>query len=169
MCCYRLLVAVLWQCLVIVALTNPARAEPTHIAAELMSESAAPAGESVTLAIHMRPEPGWHGYWLNPGDAGLGMALEWSLPEGAKAGEPLYPVPHTLLISGLMNHVYESDFAVLVPLTLPTETQAGTRLPIAVDAQWLACTDEICVPEQARLQTTITVGPRSALDPRFDE
>jgi DsbC/DsbD-like thiol-disulfide interchange protein/cytochrome c biogenesis protein CcdA len=166
--CYRLLVAVLWQFLGIIAAAGSALAEPTHIAAELVAESPVPAGETVTLAVHMRPEKGWHGYWLNPGDAGLGMVLDWSLPDGARVGEPRYPVPHTLLISGLMNHVYESDFAVLVPFTLPDKAEVGLKLPIAVDAQWLACTDEICVPEQARLQTTVTVGPRSQPDRRFD-
>ncbi|MEZ5735085.1 MAG: protein-disulfide reductase DsbD family protein [Novosphingobium sp.] len=167
--CYRLLVAVLWQCLGILVFTTSAWAEPNHIAAELVVESPAPSGKTVTLAIHMRPDKGWHGYWLNPGDAGLGMTLEWSLPQGATVGEPRYPVPHTLLISRLMNHVYENDFAVLVPLTLPDDARTGARLPIAVDAQWLACTDEICVPEQARLETTVTVGPRSAPDSRFDQ
>ena len=165
--CYRLLVAVLLQCCAIL-LTSPAQASDTHIAADLVAESPAPPGETVTLAIDMQPAAGWHGYWLNPGDAGLGMVLDWSLPEGASAGEPLYPVPHKLLISGLMNHVYESEFAVLVPLTLPADAHDGDMLPVEVDAQWLACTDEICVPEQARLQTTVTVGPRTGPDKRFD-
>jgi thiol:disulfide interchange protein/DsbC/DsbD-like thiol-disulfide interchange protein len=165
--CYRLLLAVLWQ-LLGVLLAAPALAAPTHIAAELVAESAVMPGGTVMLAIHMRPEPGWHGYWSNPGDAGLGMTLNWSLPEGAKAGEPLYPVPQTLLISGLMNHVYERDYAVLVPLTLAANATPGSRAPVAVEAQWLACTREICVPEQARLETTVTIGPRGAPDPRFD-
>ena len=49
------------------------------------------------LALLFRAEPGWHGYWKNPGDAGLGMTLEWDLPDGWSAGEPLYPVPHMLV------------------------------------------------------------------------
>ena len=28
------------------------------------------------------PNPGWHGYWLNPGDAGLPMDVQWQLPRG---------------------------------------------------------------------------------------
>jgi thiol:disulfide interchange protein len=166
--CYRLLVAVLWQLLAILVAV-PATAAPTHIAAELVVESAGNPGETVMLAILMRPEPGWHGYWLNPGDAGLGMTLKWSLPSGSKAGEPLYPVPQTLLISGLMNHVYEREYAVLVPLTLSANATHSNRSLVTVDAQWLACTREICVPEQARLETSQTIGPRGAPDPRFDQ
>lgn len=165
--CYRLLVAVLWQLLVIGMTAAPAQAAPTHITAELVAEAPARAGAPATLAIHMRPQAGWHGYWLNPGDAGLGMTLTWALPLGAKAGAPAYPVPDTLLIAGLMNHVYKGDYAVLVPLTLPAGVKPGDRLSVAVDAQWLACTDSICVPEKARLETVMTAGTR-APDPRFD-
>lgn len=164
----RLLAASIWQCLTILLLAAPALATPTHIAAELVAEGPAEPGETVTLAIHMRPDSGWHGYWLNPGDAGLGMILDWELPSGAQAGEPQYPVPHTLIVSGLMNHVYEDDYAVLVSLTLPKDAQRRSVLPVAVDAQWLACTDEICVPEQARLETTVKVGEATGPDPRFD-
>ncbi|MFA7603389.1 MAG: protein-disulfide reductase DsbD domain-containing protein, partial [Novosphingobium sp.] len=166
--CYRLLIAVLWQLCALLSATPAAQAAQTHIAAELVAESAGNPGDTVWLAFHMRPAPGWHGYWLNPGDAGLGMTLDWSLPTGAKAGEPRYPVPRTLLIAGLMNHVFEHEYAVLVPLTLPVDATPGSRIPAAVEAQWLACTDQICVPERARLATTIAVAPRGAPDPRFD-
>jgi thiol:disulfide interchange protein/DsbC/DsbD-like thiol-disulfide interchange protein len=166
--CYRLLVAVLWQLCALLLIPAPAQAAPNHIHPELVAESSALPGETVTLAIAMRPEQGWHGYWLNPGDAGLGMALDWSLPPGANAGEPRYPVPDTLLIAGLMNHVYKGPYAVLVPLTLPRDAQPGATLPIAVAAQWLACTDQICVPERATLRTSITVAPPGPADPRFD-
>ncbi|MEO6093060.1 MAG: thioredoxin family protein [Novosphingobium sp.] len=122
-----------------------------HIAATLVAEGPGAPGGTVMLAFDMKPEPGWHGYWSNPGDAGFGMSLDWSLPERATAGAPRYPVPSTLLVAGLMNHVYESEYAVLVPLVLPPDAQPGTRLPIRVKADWLACTDRVCVPEKAEL------------------
>ncbi|HNN56351.1 MAG TPA: protein-disulfide reductase DsbD family protein, partial [Novosphingobium sp.] len=143
-------------------------AGPSHIAAELVAESAARPGETVLLALHMRPEPGWHGYWQNPGDAGLGITLDWTLPKGASAGALQYPVPTTLLLSGLMNHVYERDYAVLVPMPLPAEAAPGTELPLRAHAEWLACTDKICVPESAELTGTVAVGAPGPRDPRFD-
>ncbi|QVM85377.1 protein-disulfide reductase DsbD family protein [Novosphingobium decolorationis] len=139
-----------------------AMAAPNHIAARLVAAPGAEAGKETTLAIAMSPEKGWHGYWLNPGDAGLGMQLDWSLPEGARAGDQRYPVPHTLLVAGLMNHVYESDYAVLVPVTLPADAKPGARIPIRVKAQWLACTEEICVPERAELATEVVLGKADA-------
>ncbi len=164
---YRRIVAMVWH-FALLLIAVPALAAPNHIAAELVAESAAAPGGTVTLAIHMRPEAGWHGYWSNPGDAGLGMALDWTLPSGVKAGAPLYPVPETLLIAGLMNHVYEHDYAVLVPLTIPANATPGTVLPISLKADWLACTDKICVPERGLLQTTVRVGAGGKPDPRFD-
>ncbi|MFT4025252.1 MAG: protein-disulfide reductase DsbD family protein [Novosphingobium sp.] len=170
----RLLLAALWSLLALILtslLATPATAAPTHISAALVAEGPAAPGQAVTLAFDMRPSAGWHGYWANPGDAGFGMGLDWALPAGAKAGPPRYPVPETLIVSGLMNHVYEHDYAVLVQLTLPAAAVPGSRLPISVQANWLACTDQICVPERAVLRTTVTVaapGTATPPDPRFD-
>lgn len=138
-----------------------------NIEATLLAEGPAKPGETVMLAIRFEPiSPEWHGYWENPGDAGYGMQLEWDLPGGWTAGEPLYPVPEQLLISGLMNHIYEGSYAVLVPLTVPTDAAQGVQ-QIGVAAQWLACTDEICVPEQGELSLALTVGGDAPLDVRF--
>ncbi len=139
-----------------------------HIAAELVAEGPVAPGQVTELAIHFRPDKGWHGYWSNPGDAGYGMTLGWTLPPGAEAGRPLYPVPQVLVIGGLMNHVYEREYAVLVPLRLPRGLVAGTRLPIELMAEWLACTDAVCLPESATLSTIVTIGGGDARDPRFD-
>ncbi len=148
-------------------LATPLSAAPTHIAATLIPEPGAMPGGEATLAIFMQPAAGWHGYWSNPGDAGLGLTLEWRLPSAASAGALRYPVPQTLLIGGLMNHVFERDYAVLVPLKLPGNVRAGDRLPISAHARWLACTLEVCVPEQAELSAELIVGS-SARDARFD-
>src|SRR5690606_32787379 len=78
----------------------PLPTQGNHIAAELVAEGPAVPGEELTLALLFTPEAGWHGYWSNPGDAGYGMELGWTLPDGWQAGEPQYPVPHRLLISG---------------------------------------------------------------------
>jgi len=130
-------------------------APPRHLAAELIAEGPAVPGETLTLALKFTPDPGWHGYWANPGDAGYGMRLEWDLPEGWTAGEPIYPVPHKLLIAGLMNHVYEGEYAVLVPIEVPESAAVQNILStIKVKGDWLVCTNEICVPESATLYLT---------------
>jgi len=131
----------------------------THIRASLVAESAVPApGQAVTVALLMQPDTGWHGYWKNPGDAGAETRIAWKLPAGVRAGELRYPVPRTLIVSGLMNYVYEADYAHLVTLTLPKGIASGTRLPIRAQVDWLACTDQICVPEKAELALDLIAG-----------
>src|SRR3569623_2620204 len=105
--------------ILIALLLAPALARADGITPELVAEGPAPPGGEVELAIHMRPAPGWHGYWLNPGDAGLPMDGTWQLPSGFAAGPLRYPVPTRREISGLMNYVYEQDYAVLVRLRVP--------------------------------------------------
>jgi DsbC/DsbD-like thiol-disulfide interchange protein/cytochrome c biogenesis protein CcdA len=143
-----------------------------HIAARLVPESDAPApGRTINIAFAMTPEAGWHGYWQNPGDAGLGMTVKWVLPKGVSIGELRYPVPETLLISGLMNHVYEGPYAILAPVTIAPDVANGMRLPIRGRAEWLACTDKICVPESADLSLDLVAGDgviTPAAQARFD-
>jgi len=143
-----------------------------HIRRSLLAETATPApGTTVTLAILMRPDKGWHGYWENPGDAGVGMTVDWNAPTGVAIGAFRYPAPERLVISGLMNHVYEHDYAVLLDVAVPAGLAKGTPIAIRGKAQWLACTDSICVPEQGEIATTLTIGD-GAISPadraRFD-
>ena len=136
--------------------------------AELVVEGSAEPGGTVMLALQFQPLAGWHGYWSNPGDAGQGISLDWTLPDGWKAGEPQFPVPHKLVISGLMNHVFEGEHAVLVPLSVPTSAKIGERYPVAVYGEWLTCSDTLCVPQWGTLRAEVTVaGQAQIIEPRF--
>jgi DsbC/DsbD-like thiol-disulfide interchange protein/cytochrome c biogenesis protein CcdA len=145
----------------------PALAQARHIVPELVAEGPAPRGGEVELAIHMRPQQGWHGYWLNPGDAGLPMRIDWRLPKGFAAGPLRYPVPTRLTVAGLMNYVFEHDYAVLVRLRVPPDAR-GT-IPVRAEAHWLACTERVCVPEQGELALDLPVGTGSPNRARFDD
>lgn len=171
----------LWLLVLLSLLAGQARAQspafPTqgkrHIAAKLVAENPAPVpGEKLTIAFRMEPEQGWHGYWKNPGDAGKGMSVEWTLPSGWRVGELRYPVPSVLMLAGLMNHVFEGPYVVLADVTVPAGARPGEAITLRVSAQWLACTDQICVPEGAELALGLTVG--AAIRPaenrtQFDE
>jgi len=144
----------------------PALAGARGIQPQLVAEGPAPPGGEVELAIYMRPAPGWHGYWVNPGDAGLPMDVQWHLPNGFAAGALRYPVPTRLEIANLMNYVFERDYAVLVRLKVPADAH-GT-VPIRAAARWLACTDKICVPEQGQLALDLPVGSGTPNRVQFD-
>ena len=149
----RLLVALL-----ALLFTAPASAR-NHIAATLVAEQAAPApGSTVTLAVRFVAEPGWHGYWKNPGDAGVETQAAWELPPGVAAGPLQFPVPKTLIVGGLMNYVYEGEHALLVDVTVPGRAAPGTVLPVRARLDWLACTDQVCVPERGTVALDLRVG-----------
>jgi DsbC/DsbD-like thiol-disulfide interchange protein/cytochrome c biogenesis protein CcdA len=144
----------------------PALLQARGIEPQLVAEGRAPPGGEIELAIHMRPAPGWHGYWQNPGDAGLPMDVQWRLPKGFAAGPLRYPVPARLTVAGIMNYVFERDYAVLVRLKVPAN--ATGIVPVRADAHWLACTEKICVPEQGQLALDLPVGAGASNRAQFD-
>ena len=153
--------------LLLAILLIPALAQARGIEPQLVAEGPAPPGGEVELALHMRTNPGWHGYWLNPGDAGLPMDVQWQLPKGFAAGPLRYPVPTRLTVAGLMNYVFERDYAVLVRLKVPADAKGA--IPIRADAHWLACTDKVCVPEQGQLSLDLPVGRGTPNRAQFDQ
>ncbi|PSJ43574.1 thiol:disulfide interchange protein [Sphingomonas deserti] len=161
--------------LVLIGLQTPLRAQPapgSNVAVSLLpGASEAPAGASIPVAIVMKPKPGWHGYWKNPGDAGAEATIAWDLPKGVTVGALRYPVPERLIVAGIMNYVYEHEHALLTELTVAADVAPGTRLPLGAKLDFLACTDKICVPESAQVSMDIVAGAAGrppVKDPRFD-
>ncbi len=163
-------------CALLFAALSPAHAQLSertpNIQAALEAETQTPApGEKVTLAIVMRPDEGWHDYWLNPGDAGTPLELEWDLPGGVTAGNIRAPVPKLLWVFEYANYVYERDHAFLVDLTLAPGIASGTALPVNLLAEWSECTDRICIPGKTALSINLTAGDGKidgAMRERFD-
>ena len=141
------------------AAAGSAQAQSTHIQPKLVAESATPApGEATTLALTMTPDKTWHGYWVNGGDAGFGLSVEWNAPEGVKIAPFRYPVPDALILFGMMNHVYEHPYALLAEVRVDESVAPGTDLTLSGVANWLACTDKVCVPERAVISVALKAG-----------
>lgn len=135
-----------------------ARATP-HIDAALVTDTKAPSsGGTVKIAIRMTPERGWHGYWTNPGDSGLPVTVEWKAPDGVRFGDLRHPAPTLLDILGIASYVHEGPFSLVATASIPKGLANGTLLPITAKLNWLACSDTLCVPESASLETTLRVG-----------
>ncbi|MGH6696556.1 protein-disulfide reductase DsbD family protein [Sphingopyxis sp.] len=151
---------------------TPAAAQSTHIQPKLVAESAAPApGDATTLALTMTPEKTWHGYWANGGDAGFGLSVDWNAPEGVTIAPFRYPVPDALILFGMMNHVYEHPYALLAEVQVDKNVTPGTDLTLSGVANWLACTDKVCVPEKAVISVALKAGDGKIARPeraRFD-
>ncbi|MDJ0978724.1 MAG: thioredoxin family protein [Erythrobacter sp.] len=157
-----------FACLASLALACAASAQETerrefygdaNIEVQLLAEDLPAPGREWTLALTFSPSaPEWHGYWKNPGDAGQGLRLTLDLPEGWEMGEALYPVPDRLLIGDLMNHIYEGEYAVLVPVSVPEDAEIEGIPTLTGYVEFLACTDRVCVPQDAVLEAGIGLG-----------
>ena len=140
-----------------------------HMSVSLVPETRGVApGGTVTLAFVMRPQAGWHGYWRNPGDAGTEPRVEWRLGEQWRADPLQYPVPQRLSVAGLMNYVFERDYALLATIHVPADAEPGVVVPVDARLDYLVCTEQLCVPETASVSTELNVGAPGRDDPSFD-
>ena len=169
---FRLLLVLMLLGAPSVTAAQDARVQRTErIAAELvpMSQWAAP-GSTAVVAVRQDIEPGWHTYWRNPGDSGGATTLAWTLPEGARAGDIVWPVPERQHLSGLMNYGYSDQVYLPVPVEIPASARPGTVLPLRVKALFLVCSAEMCVPDELTLTLDLPVREGAApADPRHGE
>ena len=135
-----------------------------HTKIEIFAESRAPApGQPLSIGLELTPKPGWHTYWLNPGDAGAATRAVWTLPAGTPPPPPLaYPVPERLVVSGLMNYVYSHPNVLLTSVMPPADLAKGTAFNVTVKADWLVCSLELCVPESAVVTLPLAIGNGAA-------
>ena len=136
----------------------PARDPSPHSDVVLISDlTAVQPGQSVTVAIRLTLDAGWHTYWINPGDAGLPLAVSWSLPAGATAGVLQFPTPHLTPQPPLMSYGYENEVLVLTDIRVPAMAHVGSTLHLTGKADWLACAD-VCLPATGPLSLDIPVS-----------
>ena len=143
-----------------------ADAPEEHAKAELIAETTALLrGGDTTVALMLTPEPGWHTYWINPGDSGLATKLEWTLPDGISAGPIQWPAPHPAPLGDLTNYGYDSETLHLVTMSVPSNWPLNTSVRLKAKAKWLVCKD-VCIPGAATLELTLPVADTVQLDDR---
>ena len=129
-----------------------------HAKVSLLSEKKSMArGQEALLGVHFEIEPGWHLYWNGRNDTGYAPRITLDLPEGFEAGELEWPVPKRLISpGGILDHVYEHEVTLLLPLRLPVNAVPGKTYKIQGEASWLACHD-VCVPGTGPFELEIAI------------
>lgn len=117
-------------------------------------------GQTLLLGFEQRIAPHWHTYWRNPGDSGQPTSLQWTLPEGAQAGDILWPTPQRFDVGPLTNYGYETQTVLLTELKLPASLKPGSTVRLQAEATWLVCR-ESCIPQQATLALQLPVAAQS--------
>lgn len=139
-------------------LATPSAAAPVkapHLEAELIAEpSAVIPGKTFQAGLRLKLEPHWHVYWKNPGDAGLPVTLDWTLPAGASAAPISWPYPGRIAIPPMMDYGYENEVLLPVEVTAPANGVPGKNLDLKAKAKWLVC-KEICLPGSAELTLSL--------------
>lgn len=144
--------------------------QANHARIELLSDaSAVTPGTDFTLGVHFVLEPGWHIYWVNPGDSGQPPVLTWQLPPGFRTGEIQWPRPERIESSSqLADYGYHDDVLLMVPVHVPLAVPIKT-VEFALQAKWLICR-EVCFADRAQLHLSLPPGagaPDLATAPLF--
>jgi thiol:disulfide interchange protein DsbD len=132
----------------------------------LISDAAAVApGQSFRLGLRQKLAPRWHTYWKNAGDAGAPSEIRLSLPDGATAGEILWPGPDRIPTGPIMSYGYEAEIVLPIPVTVPRDAVPGQSFVVSAEAEWLVCESQ-CIPESGsfRLEIPISAAPMPAGD-----
>ncbi|GBQ44622.1 cytochrome c biogenesis thiol:disulfide interchange protein DsbD [Acetobacter ghanensis DSM 18895] len=130
--------------------------------ATLITESdTARADRPLHVALRLRLKPGWHTYWLNPGDAGDPVTLNVTAT-GALLGNSqniTWPTPERIRDASLMSYAYTGD--VVLPVTLPlqanTTDNKEEQTTLRAQASWLVC-EQACIPEEGTFSLTLPTG-----------
>ena len=126
---------------------------------ELLTESnSIEPGDELLVGFKFSLSPGWHTYWVNPGDAGEGASIKWNLPRDVKASKILWPGPERIPVEPLMTFGYENEVVLLTKIY----TSKNTDIPLTLNAlvSWYTC-KEICIPQEAEVSIPIKLGFKS--------
>jgi len=117
------------------------------------------AGESVLLGLRMKIEPGWHTYWVNPGESGMKPAIEWKLPAGFGPVRVGFPFPHAFQAGEMLSYGYEGEVVFPVWIDWPEKlTELPTELTFGVQMRWLTCSADACLPGYTNTAIILPVG-----------
>lgn len=133
-------------------------ADDLHARPSLVAEHAALTPGAVNwIGVAFEIDDGWHTYWDGFNDTGEPMRMTLTLPEGFKADPLVWPAPKRYSAAeGILDHVYEREVLVLVPLHVPASA-AGTRVELKADLRWLVCSD-VCIPERESVSLELPVA-----------
>ena len=119
-------------------------------------------GNTGNLGFRFEMQPGWHIYWINPGDSGEPPKVQWQAPSGVEINPLQWPVPERINYSSLVDYGYNGSVLLIAPVKVPS-TYAGSSLDLSANLKWLVCR-EVCVPGKATLQKHIAVADKSTTD-----
>jgi DsbC/DsbD-like thiol-disulfide interchange protein len=117
-------------------------------------------GRPFTVGLRLEPMPEHHTYWRGPGIVGVATRIDWTLPEGFKAGPLLWPPPSHVLMAGIAANGFKKPVLLLTEITPPEQIDAK-EFVLAGRVSWMACAVS-CNPGVADLSLTLPVAVEGA-------
>jgi thiol:disulfide interchange protein DsbD len=139
-----------------VALAAP---KPELVKAELLANvTAIKAGEPFKIGVMLHITPGWHIYWINPGDSGMATSVHLKMPPGFTVGPIQFPVPDRLEQPGnVVNFGYENQVLLMATVTPPPDLKGVKEANLVADVRFLCCKD-ICLPGSATARLALSAS-----------
>lgn len=120
------------------------------------------------LLVHFDVPQPWHLYGKFPGEGGMPLDLNWQLPSGYHIGKELWPEPKIIGQDGELSFVYEEPFDILFEL-VADEKEGHESITIGLEAHWVACSDENCVPGDYSTKIALQKGEKERPSSRYKE
>lgn len=144
------------------ATTDVAAVRAEYVNVDLISESGVLVpGKTAWLGLHLRHDPHWHSYWINPGDSGLPTRLKWDLPVGYTVDPVSWPAPSRFEVGGLYNFGYADEIVLPVSVHVPENAIPGQTARLAAEASWLVCREE-CITGKASFELELPIAATEA-------
>ncbi len=136
--------------------------ESGHTRASLVADvSRVQPGTSMTVGILLRMDPGWHTYWVNPGESGLATTVRWTVPPGVAVSGLLWPLPEKTIEAGeVLTYGYSNETMLLATVEIPATMSPQGVVKLQAGISWLEC-EKTCVPGSATVTLTVPIGEKS--------
>ena len=125
-------------------------------------------GHDFTVGAHFALEPGWHIYWVNPGDSGEPPKFTWKLPQGYTAGAAQWPAPRRLGSATVADFGYDRDVTLLIPMKAAANPGVTGSANLSADVRLLICKN-VCIPGKTSVSVTIPIKQGAAPEDKNGE
>ncbi len=128
---------------------------PKHSKAELtLASPTVVPGAVVEANLRVSLDPGWHSYWVNPGENGSPPDFKFNLPAGWKILRARYELPEMVIAGEMVSYGYEDHFNVRYSLQAPKKLG---KAEITGKLEFLVC-QETCIPQSLSVSAPVTVA-----------
>ncbi|MBW3656756.1 MAG: thiol:disulfide interchange protein, partial [Gemmatimonadetes bacterium] len=144
------------------SLVPAAAGRPVEVELRSAARAVAP-GDTIPVAIRLRPDRGWHTYWRHAGDVGSAPEVTWRLPDGFTAAPLRWPTPERIEAPPLASYGYEREVHLLSAVHVPSSARVGSTAKLEAALTVVVCELE-CVAGDVEVALAVPLAARTIGD-----